>query len=77
MVSANSLKVFYENMSHDERQLKALTDLFHNELSIQDATAEDLVQELCMLRDEGCEDVTRVSSIYKYLDKITISSKIM
>ncbi|KAH7253783.1 uncharacterized protein BKA55DRAFT_737541 [Fusarium redolens] len=77
MVSADSLKVFYEKMSYDEQQLTVLTDLFHNELNIQNATAEDLVQELSILRDEGCEDVTRVAGIYKYLNQMTESSDII
>ncbi|EXM15927.1 hypothetical protein FOTG_15716 [Fusarium oxysporum f. sp. vasinfectum 25433] len=65
MVSADSIGSFYEKMSRDEQQLKDITNLFHNELNIQDATAEDLIQELSMLRDEGWEDVVLVAGIYR------------
>ncbi|WKT41484.1 hypothetical protein QSH57_006290 [Fusarium oxysporum f. sp. vasinfectum] len=74
MVSADSIGSFYEKMSRDEQQLKDITNLFHNELNIQDATAEDLIQELSMLRDEGWEDVVLVAGIYRYLDRMAISS---
>lgn len=74
MVSADSIGSFYEKMSRDEQQLKDITNLFHNELNIKDATAEDLIQELSMLRDEGWEDVVLVAGIYRYLDRMAISS---
>ncbi|KAJ4166653.1 hypothetical protein NW765_007897 [Fusarium oxysporum] len=74
MVSADSIGSFYEKMSRDEQQLKDITNLFHIELNIQDATAEDLIQELSMLRDEGWEDVVLVAGIYRYLDRMAISS---
>ncbi|PNP78161.1 hypothetical protein FNYG_08478 [Fusarium nygamai] len=77
MVSAHSLKVLYEEMIHDKHDLKIVADLFQNELNIQDATAEDLVQELSTLRDEGCEDLVRMSGIYKCLDKMTLSPDII
>ncbi|QGI68189.1 hypothetical protein CEK27_012160 [Fusarium fujikuroi] len=77
MVSAHSLKVLYEKMIHDKHDFKIVADLFQNGLHIQDAAAEDLVQELSTLRDEGCEDLVRVSSIYKYLDKMTLSQDIL
>lgn len=74
MVSADSIGSFYGKMSRDEQQLKDITNLFHNELNIKDATAEDLIQELSMLRDEGWEDVVLVAGIYRYLDRMAISS---
>ncbi|KAF5569362.1 hypothetical protein FPHYL_2177 [Fusarium phyllophilum] len=77
MVSAHSLKVLYEKMIHDTHDLRIVADLFQNELNIQDATAGDLVQELSTLRDEGCEDLVRVSGIYKCLDKMTLSPDII
>ncbi|KAF4439394.1 hypothetical protein FACUT_4149 [Fusarium acutatum] len=69
MVSAYSLRGFYEERVHDKQQMDSLYDMFHVEMGIRDATVEDLMTELLLLRNEGCEDVTRVTNIYKYLDK--------
>ncbi|PNP59707.1 hypothetical protein FNYG_14838 [Fusarium nygamai] len=69
MVSAYSLRGFYEERVEDEQQMDDLYDMFHVEMGIRDATVKDLVTELLLLRNEGSEDVARVTNIYKYLDK--------
>ncbi|KAL5590035.1 hypothetical protein FOVSG1_011902 [Fusarium oxysporum f. sp. vasinfectum] len=69
MVSAYSLRGFYEERAHDKQQMDSLHDIFHVEMGIRDATVEDLVTELLLLRNEGCEDIARITDIYKYLDK--------
>ncbi|KAF4335668.1 hypothetical protein FBEOM_10468 [Fusarium beomiforme] len=69
MVSAYSLRSFYEERVHDKQQMASLYDMFHVEMGIRDATVKDLVTELLLLQNEGCEDVARVTDIYKYLDK--------
>ncbi|KAI7764661.1 hypothetical protein LZL87_003866 [Fusarium oxysporum] len=74
MVSAYSLRSFYEERIHDKQEMESLHNMFHVEMGIRDATVEDLVKELLLLRNEGCEDVTRVTDIYKYLDKEIIAS---
>ncbi|KAF5576686.1 hypothetical protein FPCIR_12476 [Fusarium pseudocircinatum] len=77
MVSAYSLRGFYEESVHDKQQMESLYDMFHVEMGIRDATVEDLVTELLLLRNEGCEDVARVTSIYEYLDReITALSEV-
>ncbi|KAG7407400.1 hypothetical protein Forpe1208_v013480 [Fusarium oxysporum f. sp. rapae] len=74
MVSAYSLRSFYEERIHDKQEMESLHNMFHVQMGIRDATVEDLVKELLLLRNEGCEDVTRVTDIYKYLDKEIIAS---
>ncbi|KAF4951985.1 hypothetical protein FGADI_7101 [Fusarium gaditjirri] len=69
MVSAYSLRSFYEERIHDKQEMESLDNMFHVEMGIRDATVEDLVKELLLLRNEGCEDITRVTDIYNYLDK--------
>ncbi|KAF5021900.1 hypothetical protein F66182_6048 [Fusarium sp. NRRL 66182] len=46
-------------------------------MGVRDATAKDLVEELLLLRNEGCEDIARVTGIYNYLDKEMIASSEM
>ncbi|RBA12729.1 hypothetical protein FPRO05_04179 [Fusarium proliferatum] len=74
MLSAYSLRRFYEERIHDKREMESLYNMFHVEMGIRDATVKDLVKELLLLRKEGCEDVTRVADIYEYLDKEIIAS---
>ncbi|KAF5963080.1 hypothetical protein FCOIX_13958, partial [Fusarium coicis] len=74
MVSAYSLRSFYEERIHDKREMESLYNMFHVEMGIRDATVKDLVEELLFLRKEGCEDVTRVAGIYEYLDREIIAS---
>ncbi|KAF9766035.1 hypothetical protein IL306_001592 [Fusarium sp. DS 682] len=76
MVSAYSLKSFYENKSLNDQQMESLSRLFHKELSIRDATCEDLVEELTVLGGGDCDDLDRVRGIYKYLDKMTGHSEL-
>ncbi|KAF5229882.1 hypothetical protein FAUST_10131 [Fusarium austroamericanum] len=68
MISRYSLKKFYEDKVVDEDILQGISDLFCKVLGIQDATVEDVVEELYLLRDEGCEDLARITNNYKYLD---------
>lgn len=49
--------------------MDSLYEIFHVEMGIQDAAVKDLVTELLLLRRIGCEDVSRITDIYKYLDK--------
>jgi hypothetical protein len=73
MVSAYSLRRFYEDkvqgQSRREKLMTRLSNLFHTMLGIRDATVKDLVEELCLLKKEGCQDIACVSSIYQYFDK--------
>ncbi|EWY80902.1 hypothetical protein FOYG_15198 [Fusarium oxysporum NRRL 32931] len=69
MASSYSLRRFYEEWVHDEQQMDSLYEMFHVEMGIQDAAVKDLVTELLLLRRIGCEDVSRITDIYKYLDK--------
>ncbi|KAJ4248443.1 hypothetical protein NW762_012780 [Fusarium torreyae] len=74
MVSSYSLRGFYEGRVYDKQQMDSLCDMFHVKMGIRDATVKDLVEELLLLRNEGCEDVARVRDIYNYLDKHMIAS---
>jgi hypothetical protein len=38
-------------------------------MSVTDVSVKDLVEELLVLRNKGCEDVAHVMEIYKYLDE--------
>lgn len=74
MISRYSLKMFYEDKVVDKDTLQGISDLFCKVLGIQDATVEDVVEELCLLRDEGCEDLARITNNYAYLDNSIESS---
>ncbi|UZP32367.1 hypothetical protein NXS19_000183 [Fusarium pseudograminearum] len=74
MISRYSLKTFYEDKVVDKNTLRGIYDLFCDVLGIQNATAEDVVEELCLLRDEGCEDLARIANNYKYLNNEMESS---
>ncbi|VTO91991.1 unnamed protein product [Fusarium graminearum] len=74
MISRYSLKMFYEDKVIDKDTLQGISDLFCKVLGIQDATAEDVVEEMCLLRDEGCEDLARITNNYAYLDNSIESS---
>ncbi|KAF4331967.1 hypothetical protein FBEOM_14248 [Fusarium beomiforme] len=71
MVSAYSLKSLYQKEIWNREEMQSVERLFCNGLNIRDATVKDLIQDLSMLRNERCEDVTRVAVIYKYLDKMS------
>lgn len=49
--------------------MDSLSELFRVGMSVTDVSIKDLVEELLVLRNEGCEDVARVTEIYKYLDE--------
>jgi len=49
--------------------MDSLSEFFRVGMSVIDVSVKDLVEELLVLRKEGCEDVARVSEIYKYLDE--------
>lgn len=74
MISRYSLKTFYEDKVVDKNTLRVISDLFCKVLGIQDATVEDVVEQLCLLRDEGCEDLAPIANNYRYLDNEIESS---
>ncbi|OBS26195.1 hypothetical protein FPOA_00136 [Fusarium poae] len=74
MVSRHSLKRFYEENVLDRKKLQDISHLFPVLLSVRDATAGDLVEELRVLRDKGCNDTARIVNIYRYLDEEIKSS---
>ncbi|KAH7006475.1 hypothetical protein EDB82DRAFT_421100 [Fusarium venenatum] len=77
MISRYSLKKFYEERVLDKKTMQDLSHLFCVILRIRDASMENLVEELCFLRDNGCNDVARVENIYNYLHKeIKVSPEI-
>ncbi|KAM0408598.1 hypothetical protein ACHAPD_012074 [Fusarium lateritium] len=77
MISRYSLKKFYEERVFDKKTMQDLSHLFCVILRIRDASMENLVEELCFLRDNGCNDVARVENIYNYLHKeIKVSTEI-
>lgn len=69
MAAAYSLRSFYEDKIEDKQQMDILHDMFHVDMGIRDATVKDLVEELILLRNGGCKDVTRVAGFYKHLDE--------
>ncbi|KAF4446688.1 hypothetical protein F53441_9730 [Fusarium austroafricanum] len=66
MMSVCSLKSIYSKQS---LRIQTLQNLFHKQLDIRDATLDNLVTELNILRNSGCEDVARIMDIYRYLDE--------
>ncbi|KAL6918905.1 hypothetical protein FSST1_002931 [Fusarium sambucinum] len=69
IISRYSLKGFYQERVPDKSTMQDLSQLFREVLSIRDASVEDLMEELCLLRDNECNDVARLANIYNYLDK--------
>ncbi|KAF0643247.1 hypothetical protein FPSE5266_06898 [Fusarium pseudograminearum] len=74
MICRYSLKMFYEDKVVNTSALQGIRGLFCDALGIQNATAEDVVEEMCLLRDEGCEDLARITNNYAYLDNSIESS---
>lgn len=49
--------------------MDSLSELFRTRMSVKGVSVKDLVEDLLVLRKEGCEEVARVTQIYKYLDE--------
>jgi len=71
MVMFHSLRASYmERM--DNEKFRNIENLFKGTLQIPDASLDDLVIELTKLREEGCEEIPRMRTIYDYLHKANV-----
>ncbi|KAL5608429.1 hypothetical protein FOBRF1_008926 [Fusarium oxysporum] len=71
MVMFHSLGASYmERM--DNEKFRNIENLFKGTLQIPDASLDDLVIELTKLREEGCEEIPRMRTIYDYLHKAKV-----
>ncbi|KAF4468849.1 ATPase-like ATP-binding domain [Fusarium albosuccineum] len=68
MVTAHSLEYIYSRTLFDEK-IGYVERLFRRTLMIRDASLTELVEELKVLRDEGCEDINHLRTLYRCLDK--------
>lgn len=69
LITVYSLETFLRERDVEQEQMDSFSELFRVAMSVTDVSVKDLVEELLVLRNEGCEDVSRVSEIYKYLDE--------
>ncbi|KAF5970597.1 hypothetical protein FBULB1_9625 [Fusarium bulbicola] len=71
MVMFHSLRASYIQMMDNEK-FRNIESLFKKTLQIPDASLANLVTELTKLREEGCEEISRMRTIYDYLHKAKI-----
>ncbi|KAF5638186.1 uncharacterized protein FTJAE_5432 [Fusarium tjaetaba] len=71
MVMFHSLRASYKERMDNEKFVN-IENLFKRTLQIQDASLDHLVIELAKLREEGCEEIPRMRTIYDYLYKAKI-----
>ncbi|KAM0203989.1 hypothetical protein ACHAPQ_004134 [Fusarium lateritium] len=71
MVMFHSLRALYVERMNDEK-LRNIEILFKGTLQIRDASLDDLVTELNTLREAGCEEMSRMRTIYDYLHKARV-----
>ncbi|KAH7188072.1 uncharacterized protein B0J16DRAFT_396233 [Fusarium flagelliforme] len=69
LITKYSLETLLRRRDAEQEQMDSLSELFRVGMSVTDVSVKDLVEELLVLRNEGCEDVARVTEIYKYLDE--------
>ncbi|KAF4971125.1 hypothetical protein FSARC_1958 [Fusarium sarcochroum] len=69
MVTADSLQVLYKKQNLSKEDLESIEILFRKTLGIRDATMNDLLGELDMLRGADREDLPRILDLYEYLDE--------
>ncbi|KAF5624990.1 ATPase-like ATP-binding domain protein [Fusarium sp. NRRL 52700] len=72
MVMFHSLRASYLERVDNEK-FRNIESLFKGTLQIPDASLDNLVTELAKLREEGCEEIPRMRTIYDYLHKAKIS----
>lgn len=51
-----------------DEDMSSIENLFYRTLGIQDATIDNLVVELGRLRENGCEEDSRILDLYTYMD---------
>ncbi|KAF5538359.1 ATPase-like ATP-binding domain-containing protein [Fusarium mexicanum] len=71
MVMFHSLRSSYMERVDNEK-FRNIESLFKGTLQIPDASLANLVTELTKLREEGCEEIPRMRTIYDYLHKTKI-----
>ncbi|KAM0239528.1 hypothetical protein ACHAP5_008251 [Fusarium lateritium] len=75
MATVYSLKSTYTRRGLSEEDMSSIENLFHRTLGIRNAAVDDLVAELDLLRDEGCDEDDRMLGLYRYLhDEVAESS---
>jgi hypothetical protein len=71
MRSRCCLKTSYSQLV-DEDQLGHLSRFMRRTLSIPSVSWKDLVIELEVMRDEGCEDLGRLITVYEWINNLTV-----
>ncbi|KAF4494384.1 ATPase-like, ATP-binding domain [Fusarium agapanthi] len=71
MLMFHSLRSSYMERVDNEK-FRNIESLFKGTLQIPDASLANLVTELTKLREEGCEEIPRMRTIYDYLHKAKI-----
>ncbi|WXC50654.1 hypothetical protein QX201_010336 [Fusarium graminearum] len=69
LITTYSLETFLRERHTEQERMDSLSELFRVGMRVTDVSIKDLVEELLVLRNEGCKDVARVTEIYKYLDE--------
>lgn len=74
MITTYPLEAFLKGGDAEQENIDSLCQLFRVAMSVADVSVKDLLEQLLILREEGYDDVARVTEMYKYLDDSLVAS---